>query len=167
MTSALRYLGQATLYALVAILFGYLSSNPSYTHFPPDQAMVRLSFAHGADRRGECRQLSAEEIADMPPNMRVTAICPRERLPVYVELELDGLPLYSAAHAPTGLNSDGPSRAYQSFAVSPGPHTITARLRDTARADGFDYDTMTDVDLAPGQHFVIDFRADIGGFVFR
>ena len=60
MTSPLRYLGQAVLYGLVAILFGYLSANPSYTHFPPDQAMVRLSFTHGADRRGECRQLSAE-----------------------------------------------------------------------------------------------------------
>ena len=167
MTRALRYLGQAVLYGLVAILFGYLSANPSYTHFPPDQAMVRLSFVHGAERKGECRQLSAEEIADMPPNMRVPAICPRERLPVTVELELDGARLYSAELAPTGLNSDGPSRAYQSFAVEPGPHPLTARLRDSARADGFDYDTATDVDLAPGQHFVIDFRADLGGFVFR
>lgn len=167
MTSAPRYLGQAVLYGLVAALLGYLSANPSYTHFPPDQAMVRLSFAHGADRLGECRRLSAKEIADLAPNMRVPTICPRERLPVHVELELDGALLYSAALAPTGLNSDGPSRAYQSFAVPPGRHTLTARLRDTARAEGFDYDTAIDIELAPGQHFVIDFRADIGGFVFR
>lgn len=167
MTSVARYLGQAVLYGLVAVLFGYLSANPSYTHFPPDQAMVRLSFAHGADRRGECRRLSAEEIAETPPNMRVAMICPRERLPVLVELELDGALLYSAELPPTGLSGDGPSRAYQSFTVAPGLHTLTARLRDTARADGFDYDAATDVDLAPGQHFVIDFRDDIGGFVFQ
>ncbi len=167
MTSALRYLGQAVLYGLVAVLLGFLSANPSYEHFPPDQAMVRLSFAHGADRRGECRQLSDEEMADLPPNMRVPTVCPRERLPVHIELELDGTLLYAAELAPTGLNSDGPSRAYQSFTVPPGRHTLTARLRDTARVDGFDYDTTTEVELVPGQHFVIDFRDDIGGFVFR
>ncbi len=167
MTNAARYLGQAVLYALVAATLGYFSAAPSYTHFPPDQAMVRLSFTHGADRRGPCRQLTAEEMGQLAPNMRVPTVCPRERLPVHVELELDGALLYTAELPPTGLNSDGPSRAYESFAVPPGRHILTARLRDTDRSEGFDYDVSTEVDMAPGRHLVIDFRADIGGFVIR
>lgn len=167
MTNAARYLGQAILYALVAATLGYFSASPSYTHFPPDQAMVRLSFTHGADPIGPCRKLTAEEIGQLAPNMRVPTVCPRERLPVLVELELDGALLYRAELPPTGLNGDGPSRAYQAFTVPPGRHTVTARLRDSDRAEGFDYETETEVELAPGRHFVIDFRPDIGGFVFR
>ncbi len=167
MTRATRLLGQAALYALVAATLGYFSAGPSYTHFPPDQAMVRLSFTHGADRRGPCRQLSADEIGQLAPNMRVPTVCPRERLPVLVELELDGTLLYRAELPPTGLTSDGPSRAYQAFAVAPGRHVLTARLRDSDRGEGFDYDVSNEVDLVPGRHLVIDFRADIGGFIFR
>lgn len=167
MASAARFLGQAVLYGLVAVFLGYFSADPPYVHFPPDQAMIRLSFAHGAERRGECRQLTAEELQRLAPNMRVPTVCPRERLPVFVELELDGELLYRAELPPTGLNSDGPSRAYESFAVQPGRHTLAVRLRDTARTDGFDYDRVAEVELAPRQHLVIDFRADIGGFVFR
>ena len=167
MTSAVRYLAQAVLYGLVAVLFGYFSANPPYTHFPSDQAMVRLSFAHGADRRGECRRRTPEELGNLAPNMRTPMVCPRERLPVLVELEIDGAPLYAAELPPSGLNKDGPSRAYQSFSVAPGRHVLIARLRDTARSEGFDYEQSVAVDLAAGQHLVVDFRADIGGFVFR
>lgn len=167
MTNVARYLAQAVLYALVAATLGYFSTNPSFVHFPPDQAMVRLSFTHGADRRGPCRQLTAEEMGQLAPNMRVPTVCPRERLPVHVELELDGTLLYKAELPPTGLNDDGPSRAYESFTVPPGAHVLTARLRDTDRSEGFDYDVSTEVDLVPGRHFVIDFRPDLGGFVFR
>ncbi len=167
MTSAARYLAQIALYVLVAATLGYFSAAPSYTHFPTDQAMVRLSFTHGADPVGPCRQLTTEEIGQLAPNMRVPTVCPRERLPVLVELELDDTLLYRAELPPTGLNSDGPSRAYEAFAVPPGRHTLTARLRDSDRSEGFDYDASTEVDLVPGRHLVIDFRADIGGFVFR
>lgn len=42
-----------------------------------------------------------------------------------------------------------------------------ARLRDTNRTDGFDYDASFDVDLAPAQNLALDFRRDIGGFVLH
>ena len=31
--------------------------------------LMMLTFVHGADRRGECRRLSAEEIAKLPPDI--------------------------------------------------------------------------------------------------
>ena len=167
MTDMLRYAGQALLYAAVAAVLGYLSVGPPYTHHPPDKAMLRLSIAHGADRRGECRELSLDERQQLAPNMRVPRICPRERLPVRVEIDFDGQPLYQADLPPTGLSGDGPSRVNQPFEVAPGRHVLTMRLRDTARTDGFDYDRTVEIDLAPRQHFVIDFRPDLGGFVVR
>jgi hypothetical protein len=87
-------------------------------------ALIKLSFAHGAQKE-DCRPRTAEELAKLPPNMRRPMVCARERLPVAVELLLDGAPLYQAVLPPTGLAGDGPSRAYQRFAVPPGQHELT------------------------------------------
>jgi len=80
---------------------------------------------------------------------------------------LDGKVLYSAAIAPTGLWKDGPSNSYATFAVAPGNHRLTARLRDSRRTEGFDHERSAEIVLAPAQVFVIDYRADKGGFSFR
>ncbi|HEX6114506.1 MAG TPA: hypothetical protein VFZ10_19590 [Geminicoccaceae bacterium] len=166
MAKPLRYLGQGAVYLLLALGIGYFSDRPTHTHFPPDMALIKLSFAHGA-RKEDCRRRTAEELAKLPPNMRRPMVCARERLPVAVELLLDGEPLYDAVLPPTGLAGDGPSRAYQRFAVPPGRHELSARLRDTDRAEGFDFERTAVVELAPAQSLAIDFRAEMGGFIFR
>jgi hypothetical protein len=146
---------------------GTFADSPAYVHHPPGHALINLSFSHGAGRKGECRRLSAEEIARLAPNMRRPTQCPRERLPVHVELALDGNLLYRGTLPPTGLSGDGPSRVYERFPVAPGAHRIDVRLRDTARAEGFDHERTEIVELKPGQNFVVDFRPDAGGFIFR
>ncbi len=45
-------------------------------------------------------------------------------------------------------------------------HRLVMRLRDTARAEGFDHERTAEVTVAPRQRFVVDFGADHGGFVF-
>lgn len=167
MNRALGYLGQALVYAAFAAVLGYFASAPSYRHFPRDMAQIKLSFAHGGGRVGECRRLTPEELAKLPPNMRKPVVCPRERVPVFVQLELDKNILYRDSLPPTGLFGDGPSRAYQRFQVAPGPHHLTARMRDSRRTEGFDYERDADIRLKPGQNFAIDFRAETEGFIFR
>jgi hypothetical protein len=99
--------------------------------------------------------------------MRKAVECPRERLPVTVELDLDGEPLYAETLPPTGLSGDGPSRAYQRFVVPPGRHRLVARMRDTARTEGFDHIHETDIDLRPGQSLAIDFNPVAGTFILE
>jgi len=167
MSKVLRYLGQAIVYAAIAVLLAYFADSPSYQRLPDGHALVKLSFAHGADRKGGCRQLSREELAKLPPNMRMARSCPRERLPVVVELELDGDMIFAETLPPTGLHGDGPSQTYQRINVPAGRHRFVARLRDTDREEGFDYVQETEVDLKPGQNFAIDFNAAKGGFQFE
>ena len=68
---------------------------------------------------------------------------------------------------PSGPWNDGPASVYERFEVAAGRHTITAKLRQSARADGWDYEHSEDVTLAAGRYFTITFRAATGGFRFR
>jgi hypothetical protein len=164
MNQALKYVGQGVFYVAIAALIGYFANAPSYSRVPPDHALIKLSFTHGAEHRGDCRRRTAEELAKLAPNMRKPMDCPRERLPVTVELDIDGKTVYTGILPPTGLSGDGPSRTDQRFVVQAGPHRLGARLRDSVRAEGFDYVMERDVDLAAGQSLSIDFDAVSGGF---
>ena len=167
MIRALRLAGG---FIVIAALFGavaWLSDRPLYRQIPQGSAVMMLTFVHGADRRGECRRLSSEEIAKLPPNMRRVQDCPRVRRPLYVELDVDGRNVYRASLPPTGIAGDGPSRVYQRFVLPARTYDVAVRMRDTARPDGFDHERHETVEVAPDQLFVIDYRPESGEFIFR
>jgi hypothetical protein len=160
---AAQFIVIAALFAGVAAL----SDWPSYGQIPKDTGVLMLTFVHGADRKGECRRLTPEEIAKLPPNMRRVQDCPRGRRAIYVELDVDGRPVYKASLPPTGIAGDGPSKVYQRFVLPAGKHDVAVRMRDTARADGFDHERSERVELTPDQMLVVDYRPESGSFVFR
>jgi hypothetical protein len=153
--------------AMTAITAGaaLLSAWPSYRAIPEGTGVVKLSFSHGGER--SCRQMTEAERAKLPPNMRRTEICDRRRLPVYVELDLNGETVYRASLPSSGIAGDGPSRLYQRFLLPAGEHDIAIRLRDTARPEGFDYAAERRIALLPEQSFAIDFNLVAGGFIFN
>lgn len=129
--------------------------------------MIKVSFSHPGERIRECRRLSTEEIAALPPNMRRPTDCPRERVPILLELVMDDAILYRAEAQPAGIWRDGPATVYERFAVDAGAHRLIARLRDSRRTEGFDYVGTSDIVLAPGENFTITFRPEGGGFIFE
>ncbi len=161
MNSAIRFIGQAALYGLFALAIGYLSTAPAYIHLAPGEALLKLSFSHGAQRVGECRDRSDEELAKLPPNMRIRQVCPRERAPVIVELELDGARLYRESLPPSGLSRDGSASVYRRFVVPAGTHRLAARLSDNAKGE-FNYRSEQTVTLAPAQIVVVEFHGGSG-----
>ncbi|MDH3513850.1 MAG: hypothetical protein OEM83_03155 [Gammaproteobacteria bacterium] len=162
-----QYSGQALFYGLFVAFIGYFSVSPAYVHFPPGQALIKVSFSHAGQPLEECRVRTAEELEKLPPNMRVPMLCGRERSPVMFELELNGKPLYRAELTPAGLSRDGVSTVYQRFPVPAGQHRLRARLKDSVRVPDFNYSKDADVTVVPGQVFVVDFNARTGGFLFR
>ena len=167
LTNILRYCGQAVFYGLFVAAIGYFSTAPAYVHFPPDQALIKVSFSHAGQPLEECRVRTAEELEKLPPNMRVPMQCGRERSPVVFELELDGKPIYRAELPPRGLSRDGASTVYQRFPVPAGQHRLRARLKDSVRVPDFNYTKEADVMVAAGQVFVVDFNTRAGGFIFK
>ena len=142
-----------------------LSAWPSWHTIPEGTGVVKLSFSHGGARN--CRPLTEEERAKLPPNMRRSEVCDRERQPVYVELDIDGSRVFAASLPPTGLAGDGPSRVYESFVLPAGRHELAVRLRDTAADEGFTHRAEREVTLEPGQNLAVDFAPESGGFTFN
>jgi hypothetical protein len=167
MRSALSLLLQFAAYVAIAALLGYFATMPPYRYADPAQASLKLSLSHAADRVEPCRQLTQEEIAEFAENMRRTEACERERLPLMLELDIDGATVLSLTARPSGLWRDGPASIYERLDVPPGPHRLSVRLRDTARTSGWDYEKTDTVDLEPGRYFTITFKPETGGFSFR
>ena len=164
--SAVQILGQAVVYAAFMGILGYFATSPAYTYVDPGATVITLSFGHAGERVSACRRLTPEEIAALPANMRRSMDCPRGRVSLLVELQLDDEILYRASLPPSGIASDGASSVHERFVVAPGRYRVAARLRDSRREEGFDYQMEEDVELVSGQHLVVDFRADTGGFRF-
>ncbi len=168
MPSMGQLLGQAAAYGLFMLWVGYFSVFPKYQHLATGQAMIKLAFSHAGQHQQECVKLSAEELAKLPTNRRMTTGCKRERMPIVLDLMLDGHQVFSGVQQPAGLWKDGPSHVYRRFPVPAGSHTLSARLRDSRRDDGgFDYQADRQVELRPGQNFVVGFRPEAGGFTFE
>jgi hypothetical protein len=167
MTKLLQYLGQGFIYAVFAAVIGYFSTSPAYTHLPPDETLIKLSFRHAGQLIGECRERTPEELAKLPAYQRKgTMVCPRERSDVVVNLEMDGKVLHHEVLRPTGWAHSSNANIYQRIQVKAGRHTLKASLRDHT-GTGYNYVHEEIVDLAPGRIVVIDFKAATGGFIFR
>ena len=161
-----RWLAQAAAAIAICAPIAAFATYPSWRQLPPATAVVRVSFSHAAPKVVACAKLTPAELAALKPNMRREVGCPRERWPVYLELERNGKIVYQGTHAAAGLWQDGPVHFYQRFDVPAGPQRLTVRMRDSGASQGFDYVASRDVELVPEQGFVIDFDQR-SGFTFR
>lgn len=161
-----RLIGQIVLFILFGLALGYFSNSPSYTYHDAEMALIMVSFSHSSERKEECRRFTPEEIAATAENMRRPMDCKRERVPVYVEVMLDGKNLLSKSYNPTGLAKDGSASIYERISVKPGQHQLIVKLRDSGREEGYDYESDTIINIEPKELFVIDFRKELGGFYF-
>ncbi len=166
MSDVIRFAGQFAIYAAICAFVGLFASWPRYEQVEAGNAQIKLSLAHSGQRKEKCRRLTPQEIAKLPPSERRPNTCKRERVPIRIALLIDGEEVYDAVVEPAGLSRDGPGRIYEKFIVPAGTHEITARLRDTPKSEGFDYEKKANVELKPYQNLAIDFSVDEGGFIF-
>lgn len=167
MPRVLRYPLQVVNYSVFMLLVWYFSAAPSYTQLAPDQAVVTVAFAHAGKRREECRELSREELAKLPPNMRAPMDCPRERSPVTVELLLDGELLIEEVVQPPGIYNDLGIDVYRSIKVPVGEHMLAVRMNDNVRVEGPTFTHEEKVNLEPAQLLVVNFNSDTGRFFLQ
>lgn len=167
MRNFLRYPLQALNYFMFMLLVWYFSAAPPYTQLTPDQAVITVAFAHAGQRREECRELSPQELAQLPPNMRAPMDCPRERSPVSVELLVDGETIIHQAFNAPGLYSDLGVDVYRTAKVTAGEHRLVVRMNDNVRVEGPTHTHEETVRLEPAQLLVVNFNSDTGKFFIK
>ncbi|TNG00191.1 MAG: hypothetical protein EP297_04145 [Gammaproteobacteria bacterium] len=165
MNKILRYGLQVINYTIFMSIVWYFSIKPPYHQLQEDQGVVTLAFAHAAQIREPCRKLTPEEMAKLPPNMRLSMDCPRERSPVTVELYLDDeLVTREVIEAP-GFHKDQGIDLFQRFKVTAGEHQLRVWMNDDVNIEGPTYQHEQVITLKPEQQVLIDFDSGSGGFV--
>lgn len=165
MNLAARWLMQALAYGIFLAPVAYFSNQPVVEFLGEDQALIRLAFSHAGEPVSECRQRSQAELDELPPNMRKPADCPRERVPLFVTMRLDGDVIFKETLPPSGLWGDGETTVSREFEVSAGTHRIEIGMRDSRRESGLDYRMSRTVDIRPRDNIVVGFEPNAGGFM--
>lgn len=163
----MRLFGEIAAWATFAVVVGVLSVWPRYEMIDSGAAILTLTFSHAAQRVGECRTLTQEDLNELPPNMRRPSDCPRERNPVHIELRSSGSVIYQDLLTPSGVWSDGKVNIYKRIVIPAGPHELFIGMNDSGGDSGFDFETRARVDLQPGRNLVIRFDELSSGFVIR
>jgi hypothetical protein len=155
----LKIAGQIAVAGAVMAVIGHFGSahSPAYEYFGPQEAMLKVSVSHASERKEACHKRTPEELAKLPPNMRSAQQCSRERVPVLLEVDLDGKMVISKLQAPNGLSKDGASTFYQALRVPAGTHKLELRMRDSARSEGFDYVEEHTIEVKPQDLVVVHF----------
>lgn len=163
----MRLLGEAAAWATFAVVVGVFSVWPRYEIINHGNAIVTLTFSHAAERVGECRMLTQEELNELPPNMRKPSDCPRERHPVRIELRSADKVLYEDLLMPSGIWSDGKADIYQRIVVPAGEHDLFIGMNDSGGDSGFDFEATDRVNLQVGRNLVIRFDEQSQGFLIH
>lgn len=158
------WLGQALCYSLFIGLIGYFSNAPAYQRYPDQQGMIKLSLRHAGKILGECRERSASEMAQLPPNMRITTLCPRGRSPLQLDLLINDEMVYSKQLPPRGIHGDGLSSVYFRLPVKSGEINLKVRMKDHIKQNDYPYQLEKTLQLAPAQVLVVDFDGSRGNF---
>ena len=166
MDKVFRFGLQFALYAVFAGVVVYFSTTPQWQNLEPGKALIKVNFSHAGKHISECVKLTQEEMAELAENMRRTESCPRGRVSLYIEVLLDGEVLFEDSLPPSGFSGDGESTVFESFPVEEGSYILVARLRDSDRSTGYDYEHSEEIHLQAEQNFVVDFNSTTGGFTF-
>jgi len=158
MPTVRQYIAQVMLYGLFFAPLVYFTHAPSHEHLAENMAILKVAVRHAGKIIGECTALSTEAYANLADNMKRPEICPRERSPLQLKLVVDGKTLYHATIPASGLHNDGVSSMYQQFAVPAGPHQLQIYMNDDVALEGYPWVLKRDVDLAPAQVMVANFK---------
>lgn len=165
--SPLAWGGQVLLYGAFAAFIGVFSQWPSYHHLAPDEAVIKISFIHAGKPVADCVRPDPKELEKLPPNMRAPVKCPRERSPITISVDVDGVNVLTDSAPPSGLSRDGASAVYRRLVVPAGKRELSVQLSDNVRAREQPYRRTETIDLAAGKVLVIDFDPEKGGITFQ
>ncbi|MBF0276297.1 MAG: cytochrome b N-terminal domain-containing protein [SAR324 cluster bacterium] len=105
---------------------------------------------------------------ELSSNLVSAILCPRERVPIRLQIMVDGKMALQKSFAPAGLSNDGLTYVAHEMKISSGTHKIQVQMLDSndpTRKQGIDF--ITDIDVQDNQIVFIDFNEEQDKFYIR
>jgi hypothetical protein len=98
-----------------------------------------VSLKHPGAVSENCRELSEEELRNVPVHMRKETVCERMRAHVRLRVAIDGANVAQESVPPSGLWKDGNSVTVVRVPVEPGEHRVEVAIGDTIDPDEWSF----------------------------
>lgn len=134
MKRAARRLGAVLLAVAITLAVAGLSRAP-YRISGEDEALLRLSWRMRAERAGECRRPTEEELEALPPHMRNPDACVGPVRPFRLHVRLDGRTVLDERIRPAGARGDRPVYVFRQVPLEPGEHRVRIAFRQEEHRD--------------------------------
>ena len=122
----MKVAGGVVALALVAAV--RLLSFVPYTVERDTGSIVRLAWrARGVQVR-DCRRLTPDELAKLPPHMRQEEVCQGRLIPYRLVVTLDGARLVDRLVRGAGARQDRPLYVFEDLGVRPGSHRVAVEF---------------------------------------
>ena len=153
--------------ALAFVLGGLTWLVSDLPYHPPaiEGARLVVSFKHLGEVGEASRQLSPEELAELPVHMRPAdgkAAGDRRRADVRLRVVVDGEVALEERYPPGGLWGDKASVALEALHLAPGRHQIEVAVGDTVDAEDWSHVERWEVELERGRQYVVLFERGKG-----
>jgi coenzyme F420-reducing hydrogenase delta subunit/Pyruvate/2-oxoacid:ferredoxin oxidoreductase delta subunit len=137
---------------LPALLIWHFSDSPGFSVIDRDESLLLFTMIDKGERLVPCTEPTIEEL-----KAQNFTECQRERVPVRVELKVDGVKVLSKVYKPRGIRRDGPSYAYEKIIVAPGIHRVSIQIRDSRKVR-YNHAFNEKVMFHAGKVVIIDFE---------
>ncbi|MCU0507321.1 MAG: 4Fe-4S binding protein [Anaerolineae bacterium] len=149
---------QSWIVALVVLtlLFGaaILANRPTPARAAGD-AQIRLAINHHGELLANARELPPDVVAKLPPGVDPALVLGGERVPVRLQVTLDGETLVAAEYRAGGLRREGSVYGLETVAVAPGARRLVVTLSDDGGEPRVAFDAVAE--LVAGKTLVLVF----------
>lgn len=163
--SAMRRAGAVLATVAMTVALVALSRVP-WAATRGEEGELRLAWQYKSQPVEQCRQATAEELANLPQHMRRTTICERGLRSYLLEVTVDGEPRHADTVRARGARADRPLGVFTRLALPPGPHAV--RVTFTPVGGGHEpLVAESTVTFQPRQVWLVTLDGDRGTLVLR
>lgn len=145
------------------VLIYHLSTSPAYTYSAKDDAMLIVSFKKLPAKAEECNEeelkANDEYLKKRRKHMqRTRRVCgSRERVPMDVNLWINGENAFAQRHFPAGFYTDGYIYVYKQFKLKSGSYKVKVTAREQKEGGGRSYVFEDTIEFNDRRVVVVDF----------
>jgi len=152
--------GQLLFYLCLFTLVGYFSDSPVYQYNDAESAELELAVRFSGTRLGVCETLTAADVAELAPNMKVALVCPREKSPLSLRLYVNEDLLLAERLLPSGIHGDGVIASYKRLVLEPGTWDLRIEVDSNNQESVLEHEFEQTIETHAADSWLLSFGDD-------